>query len=107
MITSLTMLLFFRARRVRASSLGLSSTSRITLLFISCLPGIRQSEIEGGSFIHLALCPDTSAMTAHAPLHRGQANAGSFEFVGRMQTLERAKQFFGISHVESRAVVTD
>src|SRR2546423_14209687 len=106
-MTSLTMLLLFRARKVKASSLGLSSTSRITLLSISCLPGIWEGEIKGRPFIHGPLGPDASAVSGNDALHGREADAGAFELPGCMQALERAKQFVGIRHVESRAVITD
>src|SRR5207248_5735199 len=44
--TLLTMLLFLRARRVKASSLGSSSTNKITLFSIFYLHEIRECEIE-------------------------------------------------------------
>ena len=46
-------------------------------------------------------------MSGNDALHGREADAGAFELPGCMQALERAKQFVGIGHVESGAVITD
>src|SRR5437868_4629760 len=101
------MLLFLRARRVKASSRGLSSTSKITLFSISSLLEIREREIEGCPLIHLPFSPDAPAVPVDDALDGCQANTCPLEFVGRMQALKRAEQFIGIGHVESCAIVAD
>src|SRR6266404_3661295 len=101
------MLLFFRARSVSASSLGLSSTSRITLWFISCLLGIRECEIERRALVHGPFGPDAPSMPVDDSLHGGQTNTRTLEFTRGMETLKCAEQFTDIGHVEARAVITD
>jgi hypothetical protein len=40
-------------------------------------------------------------------LHRGQANACTLKLIGFMQTLKDSKQFVGIFHVETHAVIAN
>ena len=40
-------------------------------------------------------------------LDDGQPHAGAFVLLGAVQALKDAKEFIGVSHVESDAVVTD
>jgi hypothetical protein len=40
-------------------------------------------------------------------LYVGQSNAGPFKFVGAMETLEDPKQFIGIFHIESNAIIAN
>src|SRR5258708_24098211 len=101
------MLLFFSARSVSGSSLGLSSTSRITLLFISCLLGIWECEIERRALVHGPFGPDAPSMPVDDPLHGCQTDTRALEFTCRMETLKCAERFTDIGHVEARAVITD
>src|ERR1043165_2680838 len=99
------MLLLRSARRVSASSRGLSSTSRITLLFISPLSGRGQCEVEGRARADLALGPDAPAVAADDALDGRQAHARPPELARAVETLERAEQLCGLGHRETRAVV--
>src|SRR6059058_1370733 len=101
------MLLFLRARSVSASSFGLSSTSRITLLSMSRLLEVGDGEVEGRPLVHSPFGPDSSAVAVDDTLHGGEADARAFELFTAVETLERAEQLAGVRHVESRAVVAD
>src|SRR5256714_6544645 len=105
--TSLAMLLFLRARSVSASSLGLSSTRRITLLSIFRLLEVGECEVEGRPLAHGPFGPDPSAVTVDDTLDGGEADARALELVPAVETLERAEQLSGVCHVEARAVVAD
>src|SRR5947209_2305430 len=101
------MLLFFKARRVKASSLALSSTSRITLLSISYLLKVREREVEGRSPINRAFSPDAASVPIDDALNSRQANACALEFICGVQALERAEQLVGKRHLEASAIVAD
>src|SRR5436305_8528922 len=101
------MLLFFKARRVKASSLALSSTSRITLLSISYLLKVREREVEGRSPINRAFSPDAASVPIDDALNSRQPDACALEFIGSVEALERAEQLVGKSHVEASAVIAD
>src|SRR2546430_13375026 len=101
------MLFFFKARRVKASSLALSSTSRITLLSISYLLKVREREVKGRSLFNRAFSPDAASMPIDDALNSRQANACALEFSGSVEALERAKQLVGVSYVEASAVIAD
>src|SRR5436853_6480362 len=101
------MLLFFKARKVKASSLGLSSISRITLFSILSLLIACEAEVKGCSLIYCALGPNTPAVAIDNALDSCQANPRAFKFVGRVKPLERAEEFVDIGHVEARTVVAD
>src|SRR5207245_1843643 len=100
---SFWMLFFASARRVNASSSGLSSTKRIER---SCM--IRSSskrEIKGRAPVGGALGPDLAAVAVDDPLYRGEPDPRAGELAGRVQPLKRAEQLGGVRHVESGAVV--
>src|SRR5437588_5867355 len=101
------MLLFLRARSVSASSLGLSSTRRITLLSMFRLLEVGEGEVEGCPLVHGPLGPHPTAVTIDDALDGGEADARAFELVAAVETLERAEQLSGVSHVEARAIVAD
>ena len=48
-----------------------------------------------------------AAVPMYDPLNGGQADAGSLEFFEAVETLERAEELIGVSHVETGAVVAD
>src|SRR6266571_2317219 len=104
--TSLTMLFFFRARSVRASSSGLSSTSS-TILLSSNGPSLPESEVDGRPLAGSADGPHPSAVPGHDALDGGQADADSRELVLAVQALERAEQLVRVGHLEPRPVVPD
>src|SRR5260370_8699822 len=94
------MLLFLSARSVKTSSLGLSSTSKITLLSISYLLGSWESKKERRPLINFPLAPDPASMSMNDPLNGRQADARALEFPARMQTLKRAHQLIAFSHLK-------
>src|SRR5256714_1858777 len=104
---SLTMLLFLSARSVSASSLGLSSTRRITLLSMFRLLEVGEGEIEGCPLAHGPLGPDPAPVTVDDTLDGGEADARALELFVAVETLERAEKLSGVCHVEARAVVAD
>ena len=64
-----------------------------------------QGEKESSPPIHRTFCPHTPAVAVDNTLDGGEADAGSFELSGRVNPLECAKEFPGVRHVESGAVV--
>src|SRR5579883_459875 len=46
-------------------------------------------------------------MALHNALHSGQANSSAFEVFGAMQSLENAKEFVRIFHVETNPVIAN
>src|SRR6266699_5118642 len=65
-----------------------------------------QSEIKRCAFLDFAFRPNHAAMTMDDSLDSCQPNSGPFELGHTMEPLEGAKQFAGVSHVETRAIVT-
>src|SRR5688572_11863081 len=96
------MLFFLSARRVSASSSGLSSTSRIILC--SILPPL-QSKVKRRPFSFRTFCPYPAAVDGNDPVNRSQPHAGAWEFTDRMQPLEDAKELVCIGHIESHTVI--
>src|SRR5262245_28140004 len=66
-----------------------------------------EGEVERRALIDVRLGPDAAAVSIDDALHYGQPDAGAVEFTVVVETLECAEQFSGVSHIESRAVVTD
>src|SRR5438876_1082004 len=66
---------------------------------------LHQSEVKSRAFLDCAFRPNRAAVTMDDSLDGCQPNSGSFEFGHTMQPLEGAKQFSGVGHVETRAVV--
>src|SRR5919108_4536467 len=102
------MLFFVRARRVNASSSGLSSTSRIERSCIerSCIDGsTSKREIKGRATAGGPLGPDLAAVAVDDALDRGEPDARARELVGRVQPLKRAEQLGRVGHIEAGAVV--
>ena len=54
-----------------------------------------------------ALVDRTAAVTRDNPLHRGQSHTSSGKFAGAVQALKHTKQFIGVLHVETRAVIAN
>src|SRR5438034_4664503 len=96
------------ARSVSASSSGLSSTSRMTLLSaMAVVLGALQSEIEGGPSLHRALGPHLAAVSVDDAPHGSQPDAAALEFGRLVEPLEGAEQSIGVGHVEPSTVVAD
>src|SRR5437879_10303580 len=49
----------------------------------------------------------SAAVIADDTVHRSQTYSGPFEFLSAVQALENAKQFVGVFHVESDAIVAN
>src|SRR5690349_12017663 len=101
--SSFPILFFLSARRVSASSSGLSSTSRIILR--SILPP-SQSKVKGRSLSFGTFRPDPPAVDGNDPLYRGKTNTGARELADRMQPLKDPEELVCIRHVEPDTVIT-
>src|SRR5438552_12262813 len=98
--------LFFRkAWRVSSTSLGLSSTSKISIMFSLIRDTLSESKAEGRSLIHFRFGPNAAAMTVDDALHGGQPHAGAFVVLGAVQALEDPEQFVGVAHIKAHAIV--
>src|SRR5579859_2531734 len=112
-----------RASSVNSTSFGLSSTSKISTPFsciesgitislcVSCIEMVIwifwwgriavQGEVERCTLINRAFGPHAPAMPTNDPLHEGKADSRTFKIFGAVQTLENAKQFIIVGHVEA------
>jgi len=54
-------------------------------------PSQLDCEIKGGAAVHFTFGPNSPGMAVNDPLHGGQSDSGTFEFVGGMKPLERPK----------------
>src|SRR5579863_5067676 len=99
------------SNRVAAAGLPNRTSFRTAVTVLECRPrrgagrGPRQGEIHGCALTLAAVGPYLAAMTGHDPVHDGQPDAGTFELIRGMQTLEDAEELLRIAHVEARAVV--
>src|SRR5688572_23748120 len=107
MTTELTMLLFFRARRVRASSLESSSTKSIALVDIFAYLHVCQRKIKSGSDAGFTFGPDPATVPCDDPSRGCQPDAGSLKFASAVKSLEWTEQPAGIFHVKTRTVVAN
>src|SRR5213594_3289992 len=98
-------LFFFNACNASSTSLGLSSTNRIStgLWFIGASPF--KSEIESGALMQLRLSPHAAAMPVDDALDDGETDTGPFVFLSPVQALEHAKEFVRVAHVKAGAIV--
>src|SRR2546430_14832356 len=109
-ITSFVMLWLLSARIVRATSSGLSSTSRIFPAFTrppGPPSGPSQREVERRSPIDGSLGPDPAAVPGDDAPDRRETDAGALEFGRGVQSLEHAEQLVHVLHVEAGTVVPD
>ncbi len=60
-----------------------------------------------GSLIKHSFSPDDASMTMHNALHGRQSDACALEFNGSMEALKGTEWLTGISHIESRTIITD
>jgi hypothetical protein len=74
------MLLFLSARKINASSLGLSSTSKITLVSISMLLETRDCEIESAPLVQLCIGPNTASVPMNDALNASSGVNWSSDF---------------------------
>src|SRR5690606_11631925 len=99
--TGFRTLLFLRARSVSSSSIGLSSTSRITFSFtVATIDSLHLSEckVEGGARVDRSLGPHAPTVAPDDALYRGQTDAGALEFAGAVEALEDAEQLVRVVH---------
>src|SRR5581483_10416382 len=102
----LARLAVLKACSVSLMSLGLSSTSRMSVRS-SCMSGSLHCKVECRALADARLGPDPSAVAVDDALHDRQADAGPLEIFGAMQPLEHAKELVGVFHVEADSVVAD
>src|SRR5262245_32973146 len=91
------------ARKVRISSSGLSSTSKITESSVT--PPSSHREVEGRARPGRGLGPHAATMTVDHALDDGQADPGPGKLVHGVQALERTEELARVVHVEADAVV--
>ena len=65
-----------------------------------------QGKIKRRSLALLGLGPNTAAMAENNALNVGEANAGAFEFIVVVQSLENTKQFVRVLHIETDSIIT-
>src|SRR5579872_4556796 len=73
------------------TSLGLSSTSRISTPLSVIVSPFLESEIKRGTFVGFGLGPDAAAVTMHDPLDDGQPDARPVVIFEPVKTLEDAE----------------
>src|SRR5258707_103671 len=103
------MLFFSRARRVSASSSGLSSTNRITLFF--SIDRFLLMRLQGKPKLRAVAVspfgPGLSAVPVNDALDDREADTTARELGRPVEALKSTKELVGIGHVEARAVVAD
>src|SRR5437879_12199626 len=77
-----------------------------SFLIASLFSRIRKREIESGAFIDFAFGPYSASMTFNDTLHDGQADAGAFELLSAVKSLQDAEELFRQSRIAFRAVVS-
>src|SRR5581483_8570192 len=102
----LARLAILKACSVSLMSLGLSSTSRMSVRSLG-MSGSPHCEIERGAAIDSSFDPDSPAVAGDDALHDRQADAGAFKILRAMQPLEHPEQLVDVLHVEADAVVAD
>src|ERR1700674_866074 len=95
-----------KACSVSLTSLGLSSTSRMSVCS-SIMRRPLHGEVERCPSIDRRLGPNAPAVALDDALHDRQADAGAFEILRAMQPLKHAEKLVGILHVEADAVVAN
>src|SRR5262249_904598 len=105
--TLLSTLFFLRARRVRTSSSGLSSTNRMSLSCMGRFPHRSQREVKGRALLDSGFRPDLTAMAVNDALHGGQPDARAREILLAVQALKGPEQFRAVGHLEADAVIAD
>jgi len=69
--------------------------------------GGRKTDEESGSAVDLCFCPDAGAVTLKDAMHTGQADAGAFELLLVVETVEDAEKLVVVLHVKAGPVVPD
>src|SRR5260370_7531375 len=99
------MLFLLSARRVSASSSGLSSTNRIARSSTTTLPALLERKRDGRALALGSLGPNPAAMAMNYALDRGQTDTASGEILRRVKPLESAEELVDICHVKTRPVI--
>src|SRR5713226_4425858 len=101
-------LFFFRACNASSTSLGLSSTSKISMGLLGFIRvSSVESEVKGRSFIQIGLSPHAAAMPVDDALDDGETDAGPVVFFGAVEPLKDAEKLVRVAHVKAGAVVLD
>src|SRR3984885_2288833 len=94
------------ASRIRNTSAGLSSTTRIWRLSVD-VSGVGNSESEGRSPTGFGFDPDSSSIPVNDSLTDSQADAGAGVFGTGVQTFEEAKNCLLVFGSNSDAIVSN
>src|SRR3990172_1179547 len=101
----LAMLFFFRAWSASLTSLGLSSTSRISMGLSVIVFFSFDRKIEHRAFVHFSLHPYAPAVALDDALYDGQTHARALVLFRAVKSLEHAEKFVHVFHVKAHAVV--
>src|SRR6478736_1225909 len=96
---------FSKVRTKKATSSGLSSTSRIAGVSLAMSVIIPDGKIKRRAFVPFGLRPDLAAVPVKDALHDGEPDPGALKFVRPVQALENGKELVCILHIKSRAIV--
>src|SRR5262245_60484119 len=104
----LARLFFLKACKASLTSLGLSSTKRISTP-LGCIgsPSFFQSEVKRSPLARLRFGPDPPPMAVDDALDDRQAHARALIVLGAVEALEDAEELVGVAHVKADAVVLD
>src|SRR5919202_2155045 len=103
--TRLARLCCLRLCSANSTSLGLSSRSRISMVWSGMGRLSLQRKVKRGAAVGLRIGPDTPAMAVDDALRDREAHSSACIVLGTMQPLEHPKEFVGVAHVEADAVV--
>src|SRR5574341_160874 len=92
---------------VKRTSLGLSSTNKISTACSSMGGLSSEGKVKRRTVVDRSLGPDAPAMAMNNALHNRQAYTGPFILFGPVQALEHPEQFVHVGHIETGAVVLD
>src|SRR5262245_13618362 len=101
------MLFFMKARRVRATSSGLSSTNRMSFSCMGSFPRRSHREVKGRALLDSGFRPDLTAVAVNDALHGGQPDARAREFLLAVEALKGPKQSRTVGHIEADTVIAD
>src|SRR5712692_4354634 len=101
-------LFFLKACNASSTSLGLSSTSKISMGLLGFIRvSSVESEVKGRSFIQIGLRPHAAAMPVDDALDYGETDAGPLVFFGAVEPLKDAEKLVRVAHVKASAIVFD
>src|SRR4029077_2984931 len=102
--TVLARLALLNACRVSLTSLGLSSTNRITARSLPMNRNLR-CEVKCRALVDRRFGPDAAAVALNDALDDGEADASAFKIFRSVQPLKNFEQLVGVLHVKAGAVV--